>query len=99
MIFRYILVLLVSIFAISLLRSVIGLIMKAFGEMVGPHLAKAAPTSAGKPQPSPPAPPTGELKKDPVCGTYVPAATAISKRSGGQTLYFCSTNCRDKYSG
>jgi YHS domain-containing protein len=39
----------------------------------------------------------GELKKDPVCGTYVAASTGITRQIEGQTLYFCSTQCRDKY--
>jgi YHS domain-containing protein len=48
----------------------------------------------------PPAPtvsPGGELKKDPVCGTYVSTSTGISKNVGGQTIYFCSEECRKKY--
>jgi YHS domain-containing protein len=48
-----------------------------------------------------PAPPTvqpgGELKKDPVCGTYVSAAASLTRTVGGQVLYFCSKECRDKY--
>ncbi|MGO4880762.1 MAG: hypothetical protein ACLP59_08075 [Bryobacteraceae bacterium] len=39
----------------------------------------------------------GELKKDPVCGTYVSTDTSVTKRINGQTLYFCSPACRDKY--
>ncbi len=94
---RLIAVILASIFAISILRSVIGLIMKAFGELVGPNLAKSAP--GGQPQStSSETPVAGELKKDPVCGTYVLAATAVKMTSGGQTYYFCSTDCRDKHS-
>ena len=38
-----------------------------------------------------------ELKKDPVCGTYVAASTGITRQIQGQTLYFCSAECRDKY--
>ena len=30
----------------------------------------------------------GELKKDPVCGTYVSAATSISRTVRGQPVYF-----------
>ena len=48
-----------------------------------------------------PAPPKvstgGELKKDPVCGTYVSADISPKKTVGGQTFYFCSAACRDKY--
>jgi YHS domain-containing protein len=92
---RLIAAILASIFAISILRSVIGLIMRAFGNLVGPNLAKSAPY--GQPQSSA-TPVAGELKKDPVCGTYVLAATAVKKISGSQTIYFCSNECRDKHS-
>jgi YHS domain-containing protein len=40
---------------------------------------------------------SGELKKDPSCGTYISAATAIKQTVGGQTYHFCSAECRDKY--
>jgi YHS domain-containing protein len=39
----------------------------------------------------------GELKKDPVCGTYVSTAGAITKTIDGQLVHFCSKECRDKY--
>ena len=39
----------------------------------------------------------GELKKDPVCGTYVSAAAAVTKRARGEVVHFCSAECRDKY--
>ena len=39
----------------------------------------------------------GELKKDPVCGTYVAPATSVSKTVKGEQFFFCSTACRDKY--
>jgi hypothetical protein len=35
----------------------------------------------------------GHLIKDPVCGTYIPQATAI--QAGDQ--FFCSEECRRKY--
>jgi YHS domain-containing protein len=41
--------------------------------------------------------PGGELRKDPVCGTYVSADTSVTKRINGQTVHFCSPTCRDKY--
>jgi len=52
------------------------------------------------PRPSRPAPtasPGGELKKDPVCGTYVSADTSVTRRINGETVHFCSPACRDKY--
>jgi YHS domain-containing protein len=49
-----------------------------------------------RPQPDP-APSATELKKDPVCGTFVAADAAVTKRVNGETLHFCSPACRDKY--
>jgi uncharacterized protein len=37
------------------------------------------------------------LVRDPVCGTYVVRARAISANAGGETQYFCSEKCRDAY--
>ena len=38
-----------------------------------------------------------KLQRDPVCGTFVAPATALSLTSGDATLYFCSERCRDDY--
>jgi YHS domain-containing protein len=42
-------------------------------------------------------PAIGELKKDPVCGTYVSAAASITRTIGGKTVHFCSEDCLRKY--
>ncbi len=59
-----------------------------------------ASSSALRPQPGPgrhsPAQ-VGELKKDPVCGTYVSAAASVTRTVDGKVVYFCSEQCRDKY--
>jgi len=39
----------------------------------------------------------GELKKDPVCGTYVSTTASIARTENGEVLYFCSKECSDKY--
>jgi len=39
----------------------------------------------------------GELKKDPVCGTYVSTAASVTGTVRGETVHFCSKECRDKY--
>jgi YHS domain-containing protein len=39
----------------------------------------------------------GELVRDPVCGTYIPKATAVVSGSGSDATYFCSTKCRDEF--
>ena len=37
------------------------------------------------------------MVKDPFCETYFPQRNGIKRVIGGQTYYFCSTECRDKY--
>jgi YHS domain-containing protein len=39
----------------------------------------------------------GELKKDPVCGTYVSTSLAVTRTIKGELVYFCSPECRDKF--
>ena len=90
--FRAIFYLLLSVFLISVVRAIIGIVLKGFGQMMNP--AASAP---GSPRPANQVPLTGELKKDPACGTYISAATSIKATVGGQTYHFCSQQCRDKY--
>lgn len=55
-----------------------------------------------RPEPPPDTPQVvvgGELKKDPVCGTYVSASVAVTRRVKGEIIYFCSAECRDKFVG
>ena len=39
------------------------------------------------------------MVRDPVCGTYVVPDHAVTIAAGHRQLFFCSTNCRDKYRG
>jgi YHS domain-containing protein len=86
----FILEVLLPILLFSLVRSVMRSIFQAFKGPVAP---------------SPPTPirqtsavqPGGELKKDPVCGTYVSPSVSVSRKVDGQLVYFCSNECRDKY--
>ena len=41
--------------------------------------------------------PGEETYRDPVCGLYVTAATAVIGRYDGQRHYFCSMNCLEKF--
>lgn len=34
-----------------------------------------------------------QMIQDPVCRLYVPKGSAVSANMGGQTYYFCSTEC------
>lgn len=38
-----------------------------------------------------------ELKKDPVCGTYVSAGTGITRVIHGEVICFCSDECRTRF--
>jgi YHS domain-containing protein len=84
-VFRLFVVFVVAVFV----RQVIGMIMRAFSEMTGDNSPK--PTAAKRPESD------GELKKDPVCGTFVAVASSIKRNVDGQVVHFCSTTCRDKY--
>jgi YHS domain-containing protein len=54
--------------------------------------------SSSRPASSPPPLQAGgELKRDPVCGTYVSTAVSMKRTVKGEVVYFCSPECRDKY--
>ncbi len=87
---RLILYVVVGVIILTLLRSVLEAIGKAFS---GAMSSAPSPPSAGGPRGQAPQ----SLKKDPVCGTFVSVATAMQKTKGGETYYFCSAECRDKF--
>jgi YHS domain-containing protein len=39
----------------------------------------------------------GELKKDPVCGTYVSTAASLTRSIDGKLVHFCSQACADQF--
>jgi len=86
---RLILYVIVGVVILTLLRSVLEAVGKAFSGAS----SSGSPTPAGPPR----GPGPQSLKKDPVCGTFVSTATAIQKTKGGETYYFCSAECRDKF--
>ena len=94
--FRAILYLIGFMLVMSVIRSVLGIIGKAFSGLSNSSSPQAG-TSGSRPPSSTSS--GGELKKDPVCGTFISTATAFQKFSQGQTYYFCSTECRDKFKG
>ena len=94
--FRAIVYLIGFMLIMSVVRSVLGIIAKTFSGLSNTSSPQAG--ASGARPPSGPSP-GGELKKDPVCGTFISTATAFQKFSQGQTYYFCSTECRDKFKG
>ena len=89
-----ILYLIAGVLILAVLRSVLGVLFKGVSEFFQaanpPQQPRSGPGSAPLSEPEP-------LKKDPVCGTFLPASTAVKKTINGQTYYFCSTACRDKF--
>jgi len=93
---RFILMTVISIFLLSVVRMIAGAVSKGFSEMMNGSTGSPDSNAQRPPQPGPA--PGGELRRDPVCGTYIPAATAVTKTVRGEVLCFCSAACRDKYS-
>jgi YHS domain-containing protein len=88
---RFLVFCLVSVFLITLVRAFIGIILKGFAELMNPHEQDSA--TAGAQQ----VPAGGVLRKDPVCGTYVAEISSTKLTVKGETIHFCSSECRDKF--
>lgn len=82
-------ILLVLVLLLFLIPLVLPLIRGVF------KMLDSTATGGAKPA-KPDVPLAGELKRDPVCGTYVSSATEFTTVVGGQKQYFCSVDCRDK---
>jgi YHS domain-containing protein len=88
-----------GVLILAVLRAVIGVVLKGIADFFGPASARSTQAAPGS-GPRPAGLPTQEaLKKDPVCGTFLPASSAVKKTVNGQTYYFCSAECRDKFKG
>ena len=95
MLFKTIFAFLLFLILVPMLRGILGVIAKALMNWAMGSTSVAARRAPN----APPAAPSGAttLHKDPVCGAYVSESVAVSCRDGGQTLWFCSTACLDKY--
>ena len=92
--FRFLFYLLGIVLAISIFRSVVGVI----GQLLANLLGNSQATAGGGAQPRRPAVPVSEaLKKDPVCGAYVAPSTAVTKTVGAVTYYYCSAECSNRH--
>ncbi|HEY3454808.1 MAG TPA: hypothetical protein VGK64_09425 [Bryobacteraceae bacterium] len=92
--FRAILELVITILVALVARAVLGSVVKGFGNAAA-AARQAHPQQQQQQQTE--AKPTGELHKDPVCGTYVAESTAFQRRASGKTFYYCSDACRSKH--
>ncbi len=92
--FRFlILEVLLPILLFTLLRAVVRSIFQGVKTAAAPAPAPQRPASRQAPSVQA----GGELRKDPVCGTYVSTAASITQKVDGQLVHFCSKECRDKY--
>lgn len=88
--FRALFYLILAVLLISVLRGVLGFIASIFtNATVGPERGGAPKQKESIKAEA--------LKKDPVCGTFVAPSSAVRKDRDGQTYFFCSTTCRDKF--
>jgi len=69
-----------------LIRSLLGNFLSRFRRPVAPRPRSAPSVQAG-----------GDLKKDPVCGTYVSTAASVTRTVNGELLHFCSKACSERY--
>ena len=86
---RYFIVeLLFPLLVIFVIRAVLKNIIATFQATRSPQRAAQQP---------PPVQSGGELKRDPVCGTYVSTDVSVTRTVNGKVVHFCSKECREKY--
>jgi len=80
---------------IVLLFLLVMVVLRAFWRVVGGVIEGATPPSARRSGP----PERGvQMVRDPICGTFLPPANAVSlMERGGAVHYFCSDKCRETY--
>ena len=83
-------VLMMIVFA--MLRAVISAVSKAMGGSRGATMPQPGPAPRRDDFPA-----CGELKRDPVCGTFVPVSGSLHKSVNGSMQYFCSQTCFDRF--
>jgi len=82
-----------TLILLLVVRSVITGLVRAFKDTT------QAATSPPEPQAPGELPSAGELRKDPVCETYISVPSPWEKMAKGQTVYFCSKECKDRFKG
>jgi YHS domain-containing protein len=75
----------------AIVRYLFAAVVGLFAKVVNPQARPSQQNQASR------APMGGELKQDPVCGTFVPTATSVKQTVNGELVHFCSVACRDKF--
>jgi YHS domain-containing protein len=88
--FRLVLRFLLLLVFFAVIRSVVTTVARLFAQAFRPPAAppprQTVNTETG-----------GELKQDPVCGTFVLTRSSVKKTVNGELIHFCSAACRDKF--
>lgn len=88
--FRLLFRFLVLLMLFALLRYAISTVARMFSQARNPNPPPQKANETAQPA-------GGELKQDPVCGTFVPITTSVKKTVNGELMHFCSAACRDKF--
>jgi len=88
--FRLFFRLIVLLIIFAIIRYIVTSVARFFSQASNPP-AQRPPAQA------PPGADGGELKQDPVCGTFVLTTTSVKKTVNGELVHFCSAACRDKF--
>ena len=91
--FRFIATLIEWMFIFLVARTVIVGISRFFRSLSTATNTHPAPSTPGE------LPSAGELRKDPVCETYISIPSPWAKIIKGETVYFCSRECKDRFKG
>ena len=91
--FRALVYTILGLFILAVVRMIMSTLQRGVGEMFQAETRGRSAGDARHPQQTA----GGPLKRDPVCGTFVPSDASVHKVVSGETLYFRSTECRDKY--
>lgn len=86
-----------DLFVLVVMARLLGMILnRLFGK---PQAFRWSPSAHGRGAPSEAAAETrqGETVRDPVCGMFVSTELSHQLKQDGQTLHFCSLECKDRY--
>lgn len=96
--YRFLFELILFFVGAMVVRSVLASMMKGLGAAAASAFQQQQQQQTPQPQQVPKdTPRTGELHKDPVCGTYVSESTSFRRQLSGKTVYYCSDACRQKH--
>ena len=73
-----------------------GILIYLAYRLLKPWIASLSASSTSDP-PSRSSPDEADLIRDPQCGTYFLKQRGVEARIGGEKVYFCSDDCREKF--